>query len=41
MCSTKKRHLLAGRDTDAIIDAVDRLGSLETLPAEGVLFLLD
>ena len=34
-------YILAGRDTVAIIDAIERLGSLETLPPEGVLFLLN
>ena len=34
-------YILAGRDTVAIIDAIERFSSLETLPPAGVLFLLD
>jgi hypothetical protein len=36
-----RTYLLAGRDTEAIIAAIERFASLEALPSEGVLFSLD
>ena len=36
-----RSFILAGRDTDAIIDAIERLGSLKALPANGLLFLIE
>ena len=36
-----RTYLLAGRDTEAIIDLIERLAGLEALPSEGVLFSLD
>ena len=36
-----RTYTLAGRDTDAIIDVVKKLGALETLSAAGLLFVVD
>jgi hypothetical protein len=36
-----RTYLLAGRDTDAIIDAIEKLAGLETLSSDGLLFSLD
>jgi hypothetical protein len=36
-----RTYTLAGRDTDAIIDVVEKLGTLDTLNQDGLLFVLD
>jgi hypothetical protein len=36
-----RTYLLAGRDTEAIIDVIEKLAGLESLPSEGVLFSLN
>lgn len=36
-----RTYLLAGRDTKAIVDAIEKLAGLEELSSEGVLFSLD
>lgn len=36
-----RTYLLAGRDTDAIIDVITKLAGMEALPSEGLLFSLD
>ena len=36
-----RTYLLAGRDTEAIIDAIETLAGLKALPSDGVLFSLD
>jgi hypothetical protein len=36
-----RTYLLAGRDTDAIIDVIRKLAGMEALPSEGLLFSLD
>jgi hypothetical protein len=36
-----RTYLLAGRDTEAIIDLIEKLAGLEALPSEGVLFWLE
>jgi len=34
-------YILAGRDTDSIVEVITKLGALERLPAAGLLFALD
>lgn len=36
-----RTYLLAGRDTEAIIELIKKLAGMETLPTEGLLFSLD
>ena len=36
-----RTYLLAGRDTEAIIDVITKLAGMEALPSEGLLFSLD
>ena len=36
-----RTYLLAGRDTEAIIDLIERLAGMEVLPSDGFLFSLD
>jgi hypothetical protein len=36
-----RTYVLAGRDTDAIIEVVTKLGGLETLTSTGLLFSVD
>jgi hypothetical protein len=36
-----RTYLLAGRDTQAIVDLIEKLAGLEVLPSEGLLFSLN
>jgi hypothetical protein len=36
-----RTYLLAGRDTEAIIDVITKLAAMDALPSDGLLFSLD